>query len=149
MSVGMSMNAIPEEEVGKSCFDVIAHVPLEEVVHLQTALPILQSEELCVQMRNLTHLRLEGVDLSTWFAEPDTREPHIFKDLLPGLRSISVPRYRRSGYDWSPLTSFLTRRTAVGNRISSLNIHYYGGMDDDVVESILCAVDVFEDGRSY
>jgi hypothetical protein len=148
VSVGMSMNATPEEEVGKSCFDVIAHVPLEKVVHLKTALPILQSEELCVQMRNLTHLRLNDVDLSTWFVEPNTREPHIFKDLLRGLRSISVPRYRLSD-DWSPFTSFLTRRAAVGNRISSLSVPYYGDMDEDVVQSIRCAVDVFEDGGSY
>jgi hypothetical protein len=137
-----------EEEADKLWFDIIAHIPLERVVYLETALPILRSEEICVRMRNLTHLDLEGVDLSTWFIGPDTREPHVFNDLLRGLRSVSISRYRLSGGDWSPLTSFLTRRAAVGNRISSLNLGHYIYMGEDVVESIRRAVDVFEDGRS-
>jgi hypothetical protein len=37
-----------------------------------------------------THLYVEGPALSTWFAEPEIREPHVFKDLLCGLRSISI-----------------------------------------------------------
>jgi hypothetical protein len=149
VSVGIITSAIPEEEgVGKFCFDIIAHIPLEKVVYLKTALPILQSEEICIQMRNLTHLRLEEVDLSTWFIEPDTPEPHVFKDLLRGLRSISISSYKLGGGDWSPLTSFLTRRAAVGNWISSLSLSHYMDMDDDVVESISRTVDVFDDGRS-
>ena len=82
VSVDMSMTMIGEKEVGKLCFDMIAHVPLEEVVHLKTALPILRSEEVCVRMRNLTHLHLERVDLAMWFVEPNTREPHVFESLL-------------------------------------------------------------------
>jgi hypothetical protein len=50
-----------------------------------------------------------------------------------------------SGGDWSPLTNFLTRRAAVGNRISSLSLRRYPHMGEDVVESIRRAVEVFED----
>jgi hypothetical protein len=95
-------------------------------------------------MCNLTHLHLEGADLSTWFAEPDIREPHIFKDLLRGLCSITIKEPNLSGGDWGPLTDFLTRRTAVGNRISSLSLSRYPHMGEGVVESIRRAVEVFK-----
>ena len=146
MTVSGDISATPEEEVEKLFFDVIAHIPLEKVVHLTTTLPILRSEELCVQMCNLTHLHLNQVDLSRWFAEPDTRKPHVFKDLLRGLHSITIIRPRLSGGDWSPLTNFLTRRSAVGNRISSLSLSGYPHMGEGVVESIRQAVEVFGDG---
>jgi Leucine-rich repeat (LRR) protein len=131
-------------EVNKLCFDIIAHIPLEKVTEVTTTLPILHSEELCVRMCNLTHLHLEGADLSTWFAEPDIREPHIFKDLLRGLCSITIKEPNLSGGDWGPLTDFLTRRTAVGNRISSLSLSRYPHMGEGVVESIRRAVEVFK-----
>jgi hypothetical protein len=137
-----------EEEAERLFFDVIAHIPQEKVVRLTTGLPILRSEELCVQMCHLTHLNLNQVDLSRWFAEPDTRKPHIFKDLLRGLHSISIIEPSLSGGDWSPLTNFLTHRAAVGNRISSLSLSGYPHMGEGVVESIRRAVEAFEDGGS-
>jgi hypothetical protein len=135
------------EEADKLFFDIIAHIPLEKVVEV-TSLPILRSEELCIQMCNVTHLHLEEVDLSTWFVEPDTREPHVFKYLLRGLRVIAITEPRLSGGDWSPLTNFLNRRAAVGNRISSLRLNYCPHMDEGVVESIRRVVEVFENDGS-
>ena len=137
-----------EEEADKLCFDTITHIPQEEVIDLTTTLPILRSEELCVRMRNLTHLYLKRVDLSAWFAEPDTREPRVFKDLLRGLRSITMTGPILSGGNWSPLTNFLTRRAAIGNRISTLSLSHYPRMGDDVVESIMRVVEVFESDGS-
>jgi hypothetical protein len=116
LMVGGIVNVIlGEEEADKACFDIIAHIPWEEVVDLTTTLPILHSEELCVQMGNLTRLHLKEVDLSTWFVVPAIRDPNIFKDLLRGLRSISITGPSLSDGDWSPFTNFLTRRAAVGN----------------------------------
>ena len=134
-----------EEEVEKIRFDIIAHFPQEEVGSISTTLPILRSEELCVQMCNLTLLHLDRVDLSTLFVESDPHEPHVFKDLLPGLRSIVITEPRLSGGDWSPLTNFLTRRAAVGNQISSLRLDRYPHMDGGVVEGIKRVVEDFED----
>jgi hypothetical protein len=93
---------------------------------------------------NLAYLELEQADLSTSFVEPDIREPHVFKDLLRGLRSITITDSRLSGGDWSPLTNFLTRRAAIGSRISSFSLGYCPRMDESVVESIRRAVEVFE-----
>jgi hypothetical protein len=145
---GFTDMIIGEEDADKLSFDIIAHIPLERVAYLNVALPILRSEEMCIRMYNLTHIHLENLDLSTWFVEPGTREPDVFKDVLRGLRSISISRCGLSGGDWSPLTNFLTRRAAIGNRISSLWVPYYVRMDEDVVKSIRRAVDVFEDGSS-
>jgi hypothetical protein len=136
-----------EEEADKLCFDMISHIPQEEVVNLTTTLHILRSEELCVRICNLTHLHLEDVNLSTWFTEPDTREPHVFKDLLRGLRFISITNHRPSGGDWSPLTNFLIRRTAVGNRISFLKLSRYPPTDEGAVEGIRRAMGALEDGE--
>jgi hypothetical protein len=148
MTVDGTMSlALGEEEADKLWFDVIAHIPLEEVFYLTTTLPILCSEHLCVRMCNLTHLRLFQVDLSTWFIEPDIREPHVFKNLLRSLRFISITEPRLSGGDWNPLTNFLTRRVAVGHQIFFLSLSDYPPMGEDVVENIRRAVEVFEDGE--
>ena len=102
-------------------------------------------------MCNLTHLHLDGIDVSTWFAGPEVREPHGFKDLLRGLRSISISisKPTLSGGDWSPLTNFLARRAAVGNRISPLGFHRYSRMGEGVVESIKREVEIFEERESH
>jgi hypothetical protein len=34
--------ALGEEEADKLCFDIIAHIPQEEVVYLTTTLPVLR-----------------------------------------------------------------------------------------------------------
>ena len=123
---------------------LIAHIPLEQVTSLQTSLPILRSEELCVEMCRLTYLRLVGLDLSTWFIEPNIRGSHTFEELLRGLDHIEIvqPVLGRGG--WSPLTNFLTRRAAVGSRIASLKLVEYPQIPPEVVESIKREVTVFE-----
>jgi hypothetical protein len=133
---GLSMT-LREEEADKLCLDVIAHIP-QEVGEGTTTLP-------SYDWRSYASKR---VDLSKWFVEPDTRKPHIFKDIFRGLRSIAITRPALIGDDWGPLMNFLARRAAVGNRISSLSLRGYLPMGEDVVESIRRAVEVFEDGGS-
>ena len=141
--------ALKKEEAEQTGLDLITHIPREQVVSLQTALPILRSE-LCVEMRDLTYLHLIEVDLSTWFVEPDIRGPHIFKELLPSLDRILIVWSTLSGDDgWSPFTNFLSRRAAAGNRISSLRLCRCPPIDDDVVETIKCAVKTFENEDSF
>ena len=127
------------------CFDLIAHIRREQVTRLETNLPILRWEELCVAMRNLTHLHLTDVNLSTWFAELAVCGPQASKELLRGLTHIVITRATLRGGDWSPLTNFLSRRAAVGNRISSLRLTGHPYMEEGVVESIKRVVEVFED----
>ena len=139
------------EEADKLCFDITAHIPWKEVVEVTTTrFPILHSEELCIQMCNLTRLHLEMVDISTWFAEPGIREPQTFKDLLRKLDYVSIFDPTVGDGDWSHLTNFLSRRAAMGNPISLLRLGGYPHMGGDVVESIKRVVKVFEDeGSEY
>jgi hypothetical protein len=143
----VTTNITSEKEAENLFFDITAHIPLEEVVCLTTTLPILRSEELYIRMCNVARLHLTWVDLSTQFVEPDIHVPHV-KDLLSGLHSITITNLCLSDGNWSPLTNFLARRAAVGNRISSLGLSRYPHMGEGVVESIRGAVEVFEDGGS-
>ena len=49
-----------------------------------------------------------------------------------------------SGGDWIPLTNFLSRRAAAGNKISSLRLNGHPHLDDNVAGSIERVVGVFE-----
>jgi len=83
---------LEDEEAGRLCFDLIAHIQRERVTRLQTNLPILRREELCVEMRNLTHLQLAKTDLPTWSTELVVRRPHASRELLPGLDHIVIAK---------------------------------------------------------
>lgn len=125
MIIGVVMGeTLVDEEAEELDFDLISHIPWEQVINLGTSLLILRSEELCIETRNLTHLNLANIDLSTWFAGSDgMREAHPSKALLRSLGSIWINRpWVRSNDDWSPFMHFPTRRAAAGNRISSLRI---------------------------
>ena len=125
MIIGVVMGeTLVDEEAEGLDFDLISHIPWKQVINLGTSRPILRSEELCVEMCNLTHLNLANIDLSTWFAGSDGMcEAHPSKVLLRSLDSIWINRpWVRSNDDWSPFMHFPTRRAAAGNRISSLRI---------------------------
>ena len=134
-----------KEEAERIGFGLITCIPRDEVGRLWTNLPILRSEELCIEMCHLTCIRLVQVDLSMFFAEPEDRGPHASKDLPRSLDSIWITRPILSGSDWSPLTNFLSHRATIGNQISSLSFGDRPHMAEDVVESIKRAVEVFED----
>ena len=146
VSGGMNME-LEDEEEDQLCFDLISHIPREQVVSLQTSLPILRSEELCAGMYNLTHLHLGGTDLSTWFVETDIPEHTTLKDPLRSLDHIMITEPYFSDGDWTPLTNFLSRRAAVGNGISSLKLSGFLQMDEGVVESIERVVKVVDLGH--
>jgi len=141
---GATDTFVGEEEAVKLCLDVIAQIPQERIVDLATTLPILRSEELCVQMCNLASLHLRKVDLSKRFIEPDIRESHTFEDLLPRLHSISINEPYPPLGDWTSLTNFLTRRAAAGKQIALLRVSNYPRRD--VIERLERVVKVFESG---
>jgi len=141
--------SLEDDEADRLCFDLIAHIQREQVTSLQTNLPILRWEGLCAEMNNLTHLYLVDIDLSKWFVELGVRRSHGLNEVLRGLNHIVITRPTLGGGDWRPLTNFLSRRAAVGNRISSLKLTGHPRMDEDVVRSIEYVVDVFENEDKY
>ena len=148
MTVDAVVSGIPVDEVERRVFGLTTYIPREQVIDLRTTLPILRSQESCVKMRNLTRLHLEGVDLYICFVEPEICGSHKFEELLPSLDHIVITKPTLSGRGWSPLTNFLSRRAAVGNRISSLRISCRPHMDEDIAGDIKRAVTVYEDDGS-
>lgn len=145
---------LQDQEADGLCLDLMGQIPREQVIRFQTTLPIIRSEELCVEMCNLTHLHLVGVDLSTWPGEPDGGGSHTFKGPLRSLRHIVITRSTLSSGDWGPFTRFLSRRAAVGTWISSLLLNGHPDMGGDVAGSssvwsrVKCVAKVFEDDGS-
>ena len=125
-----------EEECGL-CFDLVAHIPQAQVASLELSLPILLSEKPWVEMCDQERLSVYyNADLSMW---PNT-EPELLRDLDP----LEIIRPNLSG-GWGAFTDFLSRRAAVGNRISSLKFHCGDlRIDEDVIEKIEREVSVFE-----
>ena len=145
MKVSVVMGGTPKKgETEKMASDLVRHIPREQIIDLRTTLPILYLEELCVEMRNLTRLLLDRVDLPTFFVEPGVYGSHVFMDLLHSLDHIVIIAPTLSGGDWSPLTDFLSRRAAAGNPISSLWISCRPHMDEDVAGNIKRAVKGFK-----
>ena len=68
----------------------------------------------------------------TWFIESDIYE----EDLLPWLHSISIYEPCLSGGDWTPLTSFLTHRAAIGKKLWWLRISDYLYMGEVMIECL-------------
>ena len=145
ITIDAVMNRTLEREVAEQLgFNLIAHVPQRQVISLRTNLPILRSEELCIEMCNLTRLYLDEVDLSACFAKLDIHEPHKFEKLLPSLDRIILTRPTLGDGGWYPLTNFLSRRTAARKPISSVRFYGYPNIGDDAYESISHAVKVFD-----
>ena len=119
---GTASTFLGEEDIVKLYFDIITQIPQERIVDLTTTLPILRSEELCVQMSNLTTLHLKEVNLPEWFIEPDVHEPYTFDNFLPRLHSISIDELDPPHGDRTPLTNFLTRRSVAGTQITLLSV---------------------------
>ena len=145
IAIGGTMSMEPGEEAADIlCFDIVGHFS-PEVVEVTTNLPILRSGEATKQMTDLTLLFLDLGEMSKWFTEPDIPVPHDFQEALLMLHSILKHGPYPGGEDWDPLTDFLTRRAAVGNRIYSLSLRGHPHMGEDVVECIKRVVKAFDD----
>ena len=150
MIVGWATSAtLGGEEANKFRFDIIGGIPQGEAIEITTTLSILCSEHPHVQMCNLTLLHLKHADLFRLFVEPVVRDSHAFRDLLRRHRSITITKPRLNGGDWGPLTNFLLRRAAVGNRVYSLSLRCYPHMNECVAESVRRTVGFFEEYGSY
>ena len=125
-----------EDECEKPSFDCLAHLPLDHIVYYETPHCLLKSEDLSVGMANLVELRPIYAHLPDWFVEPVPRGTHTYAELLPSLKYLSLNSPTLSGGDWSPLTTFLSRRASAGNRLEYLTIRECSHMCPSVVKDI-------------
>ena len=143
------------EETEEICLGVTAHIPRGEVTDFHVNFPISRSSELCGEMHDLTDPHLYYVHLSKWFVELDDRGCH---ELPCGLDYITVSMMDFGGGGWSSLINFLSRRTAVGRRVSSLRLNCSRSSlrvrarfraPQEVVEAIKHTVDAFVIGDAF
>lgn len=152
-----------EEDLGKS---IVALLPRELVVHLETNISTSPMEELLLPMPNLEGLHLFSAAVSKHFLLPDPNGPNARKNLLPSLRSLWLEDVEGDN-DWDPLVRYLTHqasqtpedrrinlsvsgdgvhiRSDVRERIRGLvkDFQYYPDSNED------CSTDCFSDSSDY
>jgi hypothetical protein len=67
--------------------------------------------------------------------------------ILPFLQYIFLERVVADGRDWTPLTTFLSRRASPGNRLDSLEVFNSSFMRSEEVEDIGNTVRDFRTNR--
>jgi len=131
------------QEVDKLCIDILAFLPQERVVYLETGLPTGVMEELLITMPNIEVLRLVGAVMFDWFLLPNPDGPNAHKKLLPSLRWLHLEDVETEDNDWDPLVSYLTYQTS-GDHPVSLSVFGEGlHICWEVTEQIRDLVDVF------
>jgi hypothetical protein len=124
VSVLMGEGAGPqgEEECGKLFFDSLAYI-YDHIVHLTSKHRLLKSTDASIEMTNLVEIRItQRVSLSEWFVEPDLGGSRSYGQILPSLKYLYLFGLEVDGGDWTPLTTFLSRRASAGNRLELLEI---------------------------
>ena len=64
------------------CVSTLSYISREGKLSAYELLSPSYARRGCVEMCDLTHLYLNGVDLSTWFAEPGPTHPRGFYQVL-------------------------------------------------------------------
>jgi hypothetical protein len=145
--VSMDWGKGPQDEVecANLFFESIVYIH-DRIVYLTSDHSPLTSAKVSVGMINLVEIKIRGaVYLSGWFAEPDLGGTYSYGQLLPSLKYLSILEPRLDRGDWTPLTTFLSRRASVGNRLESLEIGpYRPHMCSNVAEEMKKLVGHFE-----
>jgi len=129
-SVGLS-RMMSHEVVEKLCVDILAFLPQESIVGLDTNLPV---TEVIVGMPNLKALYLT-YPVASGFLLPDPNGPNAHKK-LPSLRRLYLEDAEAVDDDWDPLVTFLAHQTS-GDQAVSLELFGQGvHLCSEVIEQI-------------
>jgi len=128
---------LPNDVREEVILDLIAHIPRVEIVCLQIHCNSVAIGNVYAQFPNLKTLFLKGTTLSIVFPR---QNPDGDESILHSLRCMFLQDLVVGGGDWSPLTTFLSRRASSGNRLDTLEISWSPHMCPEVVESIRGAV---------
>ena len=106
-------------ELVNGSLDLVAHTPRDEVVSFYSWGEPAAMEDISTQFPNLRALHSCSMPLPVVFPELclDGNER-----IPPSLQHVFLEGIVVDGGDWSPLTTFLTRRVSSGNRLDSLTV---------------------------
>ncbi|KAF9653325.1 hypothetical protein BDM02DRAFT_3182863 [Thelephora ganbajun] len=110
---------LPKDLLEEATLDLITHVPREEIVYFRAYGEPVAMEDMSVQLPYLRALHLVGTSLSAAFPKPT---PDNDGKIFPSLQHITLDQVAVRRADWSPLTTFLTRRASSGSQIDTLEI---------------------------
>ena len=118
MNVTINSNQAPSEgRLEKATLDLIAHVPLEEVVYFRVRGRLVAVADIFAQLLNLRGLHFERAPPPIVFPMAN---PGGEGEIFPSLQYIFLDRVVVSGSDgWEPLITFLLWRAGSGRRLHS------------------------------
>ena len=134
ISITVALNTLHDRGILESAFlDLMAHIPQGEVIHFHRFQPPIAIKYTHSQLPNLRTLFYNGASLLDIFPDPClVREDKI----PPSLESIVLEWIVADDNDWTPLTTFLSRRASSGNRLDTLVIDESSHMCLGVMEDI-------------
>jgi len=135
--------ATPDDLPGKIILGLIAHIPQEEIVYLRTHGNPTSLDNIYSQLPNLRTLHSAKIPLSAVFQKPKADGG----DRVPYLQHVFFDRVVADGGDWTPLTTFLSRRAFSGKWLDSLEIVHSPSMHSGVVKDIRDLVRDFRTDR--
>ena len=134
MVIDIELNQIlPKELQEEVALDFISYAPREEIVYFSTYGDPVPMEEMAIQLPYLKALHFEGTTLHVAFPKPSLDWGGM---VFPSLQHISLGQVIARRGDWSPLTTFLARRSSSGNKLDTLEIIGPYNMRVEVEKSI-------------
>ena len=113
-----------EDEYEEIFFNSLTYISCH-IVCYHSSHSLLKLSTLSPAMPNLTEIFVELImPLSQWFVGPESGGTRAYGELFPSLKYIKLSRPSTNGWDWSPLTTFLSCRANVGNQLKNLDVHY-------------------------
>jgi len=100
----------------REILDLITHTPQEDITYFQVYEQLITMEAISTQFPDLRALCFSGTPLSAVLDLGGDGE------IFPALQYVFLDRVLMYDYDWSPLTTSLTRRAVSGNRLDTLEI---------------------------
>ena len=104
-----SVQTPPDDSRERIILDLIAHTPQDEIVYLRTYGNPTVMGSIYTRLPNLRALYAGTIPLSAVFPKRSIRDNGI----LPFLQHIFLERVVSDGGDWTPLTTFLSRRASL------------------------------------
>ncbi|KAF9643834.1 hypothetical protein BDM02DRAFT_3122884 [Thelephora ganbajun] len=132
--------ALPKDVMEKLTLDLIAHVPREEFVYFKTCEQPVAMEDVSARFPNLKALHFLGTPLPAIFPTSNLDMDGV---IFPSLQYVFLDSVVVKDDDWSPLTTFLARRSSSGNPLHSLGIAGRYFMCPEVLRSIRSVVREF------
>ena len=103
------------DEMGKPWTNLLAFLPRESIVYLETNDP---ATEAIAAMPNIETLHLTYAIVDQGFLLPNSDGPDAHTKLLPSLRRLYLENPRVRHYKWDPLLTYLAHQTSGNQRIS-------------------------------